>query len=224
MITVPTYQAIVAVFLASAAFLLPAAPAGAEPERPKLVGQYVVVGARAASDVAAPLETRESDRSKALIGTALNAGDTISWYRERCDLRPGSQEPSTALVDPNLADLQLAPASTDSRLNRNAVVDCLGRSVNDIWQVLIVDERVLVARAQPYTTYLILEQPLAPGDIVRLKQKLRQAGFDPGSEDERMDERTRAAIATFAQKNGAPALFMPGIVTMNLLNALAEVR
>ena len=170
--------------------------------------------------MAAPLETRESDRSKTLIGTVLSAGDTISWYRERCELRPGSQEPSPALVDPNLADLQIALASADSRLNKNAVVDCLGRSVNDIWQVLIVDERVLVARAQPYTTYLILEQPLAPGDVVQLKQKLRQAGFDPGSQDESMDDKARAAIAAFAQKNGAPTLLMPGIVTMNLLNAL----
>jgi peptidoglycan hydrolase-like protein with peptidoglycan-binding domain len=55
-----------------------------------------------------------------------------------------------------------------------------------------------------------------------LKQRLRQLGFDPGSRDERMDDGTRAAIAAFAMKNGAPAAFMPGVLTVNLMNAIAE--
>jgi hypothetical protein len=217
------HHAIAAVFLTLAVVLLPENVESVE-FPPKLAGQYVVVGIRIASDVAAPLDIREGDASMALIGTTLNAGDTISWYRERCDLRAGPPEKSPALVEPNLADLQIAPASTDSRLNQNAVVDCLGRSVNDIWQVLIVDARVLVARTMPFTTYLILEQPLAPGDVKLLKEKLARAGFGPGSKSEDMDDSTRAAIAAFANKNGAPAMLLPGIVTENLLNALAAIR
>ena len=222
----PAHHATGAVFLALAGVLLSPTAASAEPDAPKLIGRYVVVGARAASDVATTLEARESDQSKTLIGTTLVAGDSVSWYRqgERCELRRGSQENNPALVERNLADLQIAPASTDSRLNQSLVIDCLGRAVNDIWQVLVIDERVLVARSQASTTYLILEQPLAPGDVVLLKQKLKQAGFDPGTQDERMDDKTRAAIAAFAHKYGAPAILLPGIVTENLLNALAENR
>jgi len=187
-----------------------------------LVGTYVVVGTRAASDVAAPLSALQSDTSSSLIGTELRVGDKVSWYRERCELRQGPAKGSAALVERNLADLQIAPASMDSRLNRNLIIDCLGRSASDIWDIFVVDQRVLVARSSPFLTYLVLEQPLAPGDIRRLKRKLRQAGFDPGPEDERMDDTTRAAIAAFAVKEGAPMLLMPGIVTSNLLNALAE--
>jgi hypothetical protein len=189
---------------------------------PPLVGTYVVVAARAASDVATSIAARDADQSRKFIGTKLRAGDSISWYRERCEARPTSSDGGAAMVERNLADLQLAPASLDARLNQSLIVDCLGRAASDIWHVLVVDQRVLVARSSPFTTYLILEQPLAPGDISLLKQRLRQAGFDPGPDDELMNESTRAAIAAFARKNGAPALLMPGIITVNLLNALAE--
>ena len=187
-----------------------------------LIGRYVVVATRAASDVATSLAARDADASRNLIGTELTAGDTVHWYRGRCAARPNPSEGHAAIVERNLADLQLAPASIDARLNQNLIIDCLGRAVSDIWHVLVIDQRVLVARSSPFTTYLILEQPLAPGDIRLLKQRLRQAGFDPGPDDELMNETTRAAIAAFARKNGAPALLMPGIVTVNLLNALAE--
>jgi hypothetical protein len=163
----------------------------------------------------------ETDPNRNLLGTKLRAGSTISWYRDRCEVRPAGAEGNAALVDRNLADLQLAPASTDARLNRNLIIDCLGRAAGDIWHVLVVDQRLVVARSSPFTTYLILEQPLAPGDVRLLKLRLRQAGFDPGSQDEQLDNSTRAAIAAFARKNGAPFL-TPGIITVNLLNALAE--
>jgi hypothetical protein len=213
-----------AVLLIFAASLLLDAQVKAEPIEQHLVGTYVVIGARAASDVAAPLDLTQSDPSKTLIGTPLVAGDSVSWDGERCAVRPDAHPSNAALIDPNLADLQLAPASTDSRLNANLILDCLGRAPSDIWSVLVVDRRVLVARTMPFTTYLILEQPLAPGDVTLLKRKLAQAGFDPGSRDERMDDMTRAALAEFARKSGAPAKLLPGVVTENLLNALAEMR
>jgi hypothetical protein len=196
--------------------------AGAGPMDLPLAGRYVVVGIRSASDVAATASISQSDPNKNLIGTELRFGDQVTWYREGkgCEVRPGPDE-TAARVERNIADLQIAPASTDARLNRTLVVDCLGRASSDIWEVLVVDQRVLVARRSPLTTYLILEQPLAPGDIRLLKQKLRQAGFDPGSEDETMDDSTRAAVASFARTKGAPFL-TPGIVTENLLNALEE--
>jgi hypothetical protein len=210
-----------AILLALAAVPLPVL-AGSGPTDLPLAGRYVVVGMRAASDVAAPASVSQSDPSKTLLGTELRFGDQVFWYREgaRCDLRPGPKE-SAARVERNLADLQLAPASVDARLNQNLVVDCLGRTSNDIWEILVVDQRVLVARTSPSTTYLILEQPLAPGDIKVLKEKLRQVGFDPGSEDEKVDDSTRAAVAAFARTKGAPFV-TPGIITQNLLKALEE--
>jgi len=187
-----------------------------------LAGRYVVVGLRAASDVATTAAQREADTSKTLIGSELRIGDRVSWYRERCEVRAGPPENRAAMVERNPADLQIAPASTDGRLNRNLIIDCLGRAIGDIWHVLVVDQRILVARSSPLATYLVLEQPLAPGDVLLLKQRLKKAGFDPGTLDERMNEPTRAAIAAYARKKGSPALLMPGVVTVNLLNALAE--
>ena len=186
------------------------------------VGRYVVIAARTASDVATTLAARQGDTSRNLLGSELHAGDSISWYRDRCEARPAPSEGGAALIERNLGDLQITPASSDARLNQSLIIDCGGRAVSDIWHVLVVDQRVLAARSSPFTTYLILEQPLAPGDIRLLKQRLRQVGFDPGPEDERMNETTRAAIAAFARKKGAPTLLMPGVVTLNLLNALAE--
>jgi hypothetical protein len=210
--------------MAFSPFLLLQAQVKAEPIKQPLVGTYVVIGARAASDVAAPLDVNQSDPSKTLIGTALIVGDTITWDGERCVARRDSHKSDAAMIDPNLADLQILVGSPDSRLNQNLVLDCLGRAPNDIWQILAVDRRVLVARTMPFVTYLILEQPLAPGDVKLLKEKLAQAGFDPGSQSEELDESTRAAIAAFARKNGSPATLLPGVVTENLLNALMEVR
>lgn len=187
-----------------------------------LAGRYVVVGARAASDVPMTAARRQADESRTLtlIGTELRIGSGASWYRDRCDIKPGASEKPPAVVDRNLADLQITYGSNDSRLNQSFVIDCRGRAIDDIWHVLAVDRRVLVARSSPMATYLILEKPLAPGDVLVLKTKLDQAGFDVGPVSGDLDGKTRLAIAEYARKHGAPALYLPGIVTENLLASL----
>jgi hypothetical protein len=186
-----------------------------------LVGPYVVVGLRAASDVAITSAARENDPVRSFIGTELQFGDRATWYRDSCDVRPGPEN-KAAVIERNLSDLQIVPGSADHRLNRHLIIDCLGRANSDIWHVLAVDERVLVARSAAYATYLILEKPLAPGDVVVLKQLLKDAGFDPGEPDEHLNDTTRSALADYARKHGAKRRLMPGIVTRNVMDALAE--
>jgi len=56
-----------------------------------------------------------------------------------------------------------------------------------------------------------------------LKRKLKQAGFDPGELDETLGEAARAALADYAMKHGAKLRLMPGIITSNVMDALAQV-
>src|SRR5262249_12853004 len=130
-------NAAVAALFGAALLLLPCIGALAGPGEQPLVCTYVVVAMRAASAVAAPRSSRKADTRSTRIGTELRVGNNVSWYRERCELRDGPAEGSAALVERNLADLQIAPASMDSRLNRNLIIDCLGRSASDVWEVLV---------------------------------------------------------------------------------------
>ena len=185
-------------------------------------GSFVVVDLRMASDVATTLAQRESDNSKALIGSTVHFDNGVTWTDgRRCEARQGQKTSTAAQLEPNLSDLQIVPAGTDRRLNRPMVVDCLGRALSDIWQVLAVDDRVLVTRSEASVAYLVLEKPLASDDARRLKQGLHRAGFDPGPIDEVMNERTRMAVASYAQRHGAKYRFATGIVTRNVLEALA---
>jgi hypothetical protein len=186
-----------------------------------LTGRYVVVGLRAASDVSTSDAMRENDPSSSFIGSELDFGDRVSWYREECDVRSAPQG-HPGVADPNLADLQVVAGATDRRLNAHLTIDCLGRAITDIWDVLVVDDRVLVARTVPRATYLIFEKPLAPGDVVVLKRLLRKAGYDPGQSEDSLDAAARLAIADYAAKHGAKRRLLPGILTRSVMDALHE--
>jgi hypothetical protein len=207
------------VLLAAAVAVLPAGSASSDVLGLPLTGRYVVVGLRFASDVPTSNAMRENDPSSSFIGSELNFGDRVSWYREECDVRNAPQD-HPGVADPNLADLQVVPGATDRRLNAHLTIDCLGRAITDIWDVLVVDDRVLVARTTPYATYLIFEKPLAPGDVVVLKRLLRQAGHDPGESEETLDAAARLAIADYAENHGAKRRLLPGILTRNVMDAL----
>src|SRR5688572_15988766 len=188
--------------VAAAVALFPAGSASSDVLGLPLTGRYVVVGLRAASDVPTSSAMRENDPSSSFIGSELNFGDRVSWYREACDVRSAPQG-HPGIVDPNLSDLQVVPGATDRRLNAHLTIDCLGRAASDIWQVLVVDDRVLVARTIPHAIYLIFEKPLAPGDVVVVKRLLQQAGHDPGDSEAILDDAARLAIADYAAQHGA---------------------
>jgi len=141
--------------------MLLAGPARADMLGLPLTGSYVVVGMRAASDVAATDTAQENDPVRTYLGTELRFGDHVSWYRDKCEARLGPED-NADIIERNLSDLQIVPGPSDRRLNRHLVVDCLGRPIDDVWRVLVVVDRVLVARSASYSTYLILEKPLAP--------------------------------------------------------------
>ena len=188
-------------------------------------GRFVVVDLRAASDVAASAAMREADRAKARLHGDVHFGRTITWTdRRRCAMQWADETGAPARQDRNLSDLQIVPGNTDRRINRSLIVDCSARSAGEIWQVLMIDDRVLVARAGSSTTYLVLEKPLASRDVQRLRHGLQRAGLDPGRARGTIDARARAAIAQYAEQHGAAYHSVTGVITRNVLDSLFEGR
>lgn len=188
-------------------------------------GRFAVVALRSASDVATTARAREAEMTNEYLGAGVRfSGTNVTWLKGRkCEVR-SAETSSSARVDRNLSDLQIVlDASRDRRVNRGFVVDCLGRAPSEVWDVLAVDDRTLVARAGSSTTYLVLEMPLTPEESRRVKRGLRAAGFDPGPIEGPLDERARAAVAAFAFAKGAAYRFATGIITRNVLDALTAI-
>lgn len=204
-------MSMVAALLAAAAVALPA-------------GTYEVVGVRRASDVATTLASQDDDRLRRLVGTHASIGGSNRWYDARIcpqSLRlRGDAGSAVNLDDPNLSDLKIAPGPGDARVNRALSMDCGARPAGSIIQLLQIDGRVVVERALDSTAYVILEAPLDAGAARRMEDGLAKAGFDPGPIDGIVDERTRRAVALYAQSKGAAYAFDRGVITANVLAAL----
>lgn len=204
-------MSLAAVLLAAAAVALPA-------------GKYEVVGVRRASDVAVTLASQDDDRLRRLVGTHTSIGGSNRWYDDR--LCPQSLKLAGAagsvvnLDDPNLSDLKVVPGPTDARVNRSLSTDCGARPISSIAHVVQIDGRVLVERALNSTAYVIMEAPLDLATARRVEDGLARAGFDPGPVDGTIDERTRRAVALYANAKGAAFAFDRGVITNNVLTAL----
>jgi hypothetical protein len=194
---------------------------GAHAEIDGLAGTYVAVTWRAASDVATTIASQEADPAKTLVGKEMRFGNGVNWIDgRRCEARLKQDQSSAARVEPNLSDLQIVPGRNDHRINQTAVVDFSGGASGDIWEVLIIDDRVFAARAG--INYLILERPLTPDEGLQLQRGLRRAGLDPGAVDGNVDETTRSAVAEYARQHGAAYRFSAGVVTRNILDAVSR--
>jgi hypothetical protein len=183
-------------------------------------GSFVVVDIRAASDVATTAAARDTDPTLQMMGATLAIGTRLTWIGKDCAGRPDPMATGAPKVDRNLADLR-AVIGEDHRLDQSWIIDCLGRAVTDIWQVLAVDDRVLVARTSPNITYLVLEKPLSREQGLQLEDGLRQAGFDPGPVDGVIDAVTRSAVAAFVSRQTGVAA-NAGVITRSVVDALAR--
>ena len=208
-------MSLVAALIAAAATATVALPAGS----------YEVVAVRRASDVAVTLGSQEDDRLRRLVGAHVSVGGSNRWYDDRIcpsSIRIVSAAGSTVnLDDPNLSDLRVAPGPNDGRVNRALSMDCGARPISSIIHLVQIDGRVVVERALNSSAYVILEAPLDAGTARRLEDGLAKAGFDPGPVDGTVDERTRRAVALYAQGKGAAFAFDRGVITANVLAALA---
>lgn len=201
--------------------------AAAQPQAPPAVGLpagvYEVVTVRRASDTASTLATQADDALGRSIGRRISFGETIRWYDDRvCGAGriAGAAGSAVNVDDPNLSDLQVAPGSGDRRVNRSLIVDCGGRALSSIAQIVQVDGRVLVERIANGTAYVVMEAPLDPVTARRVEAGLAGAGLDPGPVDGVIDDAARRAVALYAQRQGAAFAFDRGVITDNLLASL----
>lgn len=187
-------------------------------------GVFEVVAVRRASDTASTLATQEDDALRRMIGQKIEPGKAGNWLDGAfCSGQTrAAAEPWTNREDPNLSDLQVQPVRGDRRLNASIVIDCGGRAISSIHQVLQVDRRVLVTRTPNGAAYLVLEAPLDVRTARAVERGLMRAGFDPGQADGVIDAATRRAVGRYAQSRGADFAFDQGVLTENLVAALGR--
>lgn len=196
-----------------------------------LLGDYIVVDRRSASDVA---NMATPDMSVAVpIGQQVTfqaAGLTM----ENLECIDGTIEPMTRgsipiESDPNLIDLQLGPIDGlksvgDQRIAAHYNVTCAGRFFSRVSQV---DGRVVVMSWANSAINLILEKPLSADQIKRYQSQLKSMKFYSGEINGVLDKQTLAASRIwFEYRTGGddstPIPARPAI-TMNLLDALGVI-
>lgn len=189
-------------------------------------GEYVIVDARMASDVASPL----------LLDFEAPIGESISFTRNgveldgaECDewrVNPVDEAMLPVQSDPNLIDLVLGPTdspitSGDQQEHTGFVAICEGE---EVFRFHKVDDRVLVMPTANGAVNLILERPLGELQIKAYQAQLKSMKFYDGELTGTMDEATlrssrywyedRARLDDAQPIPGRPA------ITENLLDAL----
>jgi hypothetical protein len=212
-----------AILVLGFAFLVVAAGGVSRAEIDGLARTYIAVTSRAASDVATTIASREADPVRKLIGTQVVFGNGVTWTDgRRCEARLKQDQSSAARVEPNLSDLQIVPGRNDRRLNHAVIVECPGGGSGDLWDVLVIDDRVLVARSGADISYLVLEKMLTADERLQLLRGLRRDGLDAGAADGKIDDTMRSAVAEYARRHGAAHRFSTGVITRNILDALSQ--
>jgi len=193
-------------------------------------GEYVVVDARRASDVAAPLDTDEEPP----------IGETVSFVNEEiridgisCDawlIEPATEQILPWDTDPNLIDLRLPPtdgpnSAGDQQEHVGFSVSCEGEPVAQLHRV---DDRVLVMPWSNSSVNLILEKSLTPSEVRAYQAQLKSMKFYEGEATGTFDEPTlRASRAWYEYRadtgEPSPVPARP-TVTENLLDGLDVIE
>jgi len=189
-------------------------------------GEYVIVDARRAADVAAPAQ----DLMPSPIGESITfTRDSIEMSGAGCDA--WVIEPLDAPIlafdsDPNLIDIVLPPTDNpisagDQQIHKPYVAKCEGEAVLRIHKV---DDRVLVIPSKNSAVNLILERPLSSLQVTAYQMQLKSMKFYDGPLTGVLDNDTLRA-SRFWYDNRArledthPVPARPAI-TENLLDAL----
>lgn len=189
-------------------------------------GDYIVIDARRASDVASPLDLKEN----VPLGKRIRFGNgNIEIDGADCEdwrILPSSKAVVDVNQDPNLIDLVLSP--TDSPISRGdqQVHSGFDITCEDEWVFSLhkVDDRVLVMPVNNSSLNLILERPLSSLQIKAYQMQLKSMKFYSGRLTGELDEATLRAsrfwyIDRSRLKEDQPVPARPAI-TENLLDAL----
>lgn len=226
-----SFLAGIATLLFAAACTSPAAqskaPAGTK-TRPTVslpAGTFVVVDARRASDVAAPLTPGDMPIGEQ-VKISSNGLDMAGISCDDWHINAQESKPPQLLNDPNLIDVTLGPAdslisSGDQRLNQYFKISCEGEIFASILQI---DERVLIMPWANSAINLVLERPLTRDQTLQYQRQLKSMKFYDGPVHGVLDEAALKASrlwyeyrARLAKEQPIPA--RPAI-TQNLLDAL----
>lgn len=192
-------------------------------------GEYIIVDARRASDVA----TTALD-FKPPIGERIRfTYDGIELTDVECDeWKVISLDAPVIFIDsdPNLTDLNLGPTdspitSGDQREKGAYVASCEGE---DVFRFQKVDDRVLIVSSGNSAVNLILERPLTNLQIKAYQSQLKSMKFYDGELTGELDEATlRASRNWYIDRAGldevTPIPARPAI-TENLLDSLGVLQ
>ncbi len=190
-------------------------------------GEYVIIGARRASDVAAPLQPISDDP----------IGDSITFHKDGIDIsgidcdawriEPRDEATVAIAQDPVLSDLMLGPVDSDrSRGDQreNKAFDMLCEQ-EVVGQIHKVDDRVLVIPWQNSSINLILERPMSELQIKAYQAQLKSMKFYEGELTGTLDPATlRASRAWYEYRaDGSLPTPMRPAITENLLDGLGVI-
>jgi hypothetical protein len=191
-----------------------------------MAGEYIIVDARRASDVAAPAQLDYNAPIGASVrftyqGIEMQGASCDEWTVTRSD------DPVVFVdSDPNLTDLNLGPTdspitSGDQREHQGYVAIC---EEEDVFRFHKVDDRVLVVPAANSSINLILERPLSELQVKAYQVQLKSMKFYDGALTGVLDAATLRASRRWYEDRArldeeTPIPARPAI-TENLLDAL----
>ena len=189
-------------------------------------GEYVIIDARMASDVASPLlpdfepPIGESIRFTR-TGIELEGGECDDWQVTELDAAILPVQ-----YDPNLIDLVLGPIDSpntvgDQQQHVGFVAKCEGETV---FRFHKVDDRVLVMPTENSAVNLILERPLSEVQIKAYQAQLKSMKFYEGELTGELDDATLTSSRYWfeyrARLDDTQPIPARPAITENLLDAL----
>ncbi len=195
-------------------------------------GDYVIVDARRASDVAAPASLPSAAADSPIGQTVSFTRDGIEMEGLGCDawrIDPEDTTPNFIETDPNLVDLTLEPADApksrgDQRNYASFAVTCEDEFFAAFHRI---DDRVIIWPSQNSSVNLVLEKTMPPVKIKAYQAQLKSMKLYSGELTGELDAATLAASrrwyeyrANLSDDHPVPA--RPAI-TENLLDTLRVI-
>lgn len=189
-------------------------------------GEYRVVALRNASDVAT---TANPGAGTEWLDQRVSFGEgQLTWLGgETCELWSVREAdfPVITLEDPNLSDLAMPPldsitSSGDKRVNVPVDLVCQDDGEQILGSFVIIDARVLVASAPPWSVNFILEHALTEDQVKKLQAQLKDMKFYGGEITGKLDEATLRSVGYYAEYRGSKYRFFRTAITENLLDGL----
>lgn len=188
-------------------------------------GEYVAIALRQSSYVQS---TPNLGVGSEWLAQRVSFGDRLVWLDGVTCNRWSVEKIDFSVIerrDPNLSDLTISPLKSrttaqDRRVGIYANLICRDGGEKIIGDILIIDDRVLVASGRSWTVNVILEKPLRRDQVRKLQAQLKDMKFYSGAITRTVDVATRAAVSSYAEYRGAKYRFANTAITKNLLDGL----